>query len=140
MKTVYTILVKYYDKDTNKLIDTNVSQEGYNDLQSAQNFCKSRLSIESLQKHDDIYNRGLVTESEYNHLFIGDNIIYEIKEVDYKPIETNKCVICGKEYTGYGNNAYPVNEGRCCDECNTNIVIPARIQQMINKESNKEDK
>lgn len=122
MKTVYTILVKYYDKDTNKLIDTNVSQEGYNDLQSAQNFCKSRLSIESLQKHDDIYNRGLVTES------------------DYKPIETNKCVICGKEYTGYGNNAYPVNEGRCCDECNANIVIPARIQQMINKESNKEDK
>lgn len=134
MKTVYTILVKYYDKDTNKLIDTNVSQEGYNDLQSAQNFCKSRLSIESLQKHDDIYNRGLVTESEYNHLFIGNNIIYEIKEVDYKPIETNKCVICGKEYTGYGNNAEPVSKGRCCDKCNEEQVIPARLFGLSIKE------
>ena len=134
MKTVYTILVKYYDKDTNKLIDTNVSQEGYNDLQSAQNFCKSRLSIESLQKHDDIYNRGLVTESEYNHLFIGDNIIYEIKEVDYKPIETNKCVICGKEYTGYGNNAEPISKGRCCYKCTEEQVIPARLFGLSIKE------
>lgn len=134
MKTVYTILVKYYDKDTNKLIDTNVSQEGYNDLQSAQNFCKSRLSTESLQKHDDIYNRGLVTESEYNHLFIGDNIIYEIKEVDYKSIETHKCVICGKEYTGCGNNAEPISKGRCCDKCNEEQVIPARLFGLSIKE------
>ena len=134
MKTVYTILVKYYDKDTNKLIDTNVSQEGYNDLQSAQNFCKSKLSTESLQKHNDIYNRGLVTESEYNHLFIGDNIIYEIKEVDYKPIETNKCVICGKEYTGYGNNAEPISKGRCCYKCTEEQVIPARLFGLSIKE------
>lgn len=47
------------------------------------------------------------------------------------------CSICFKEYTHWGNNAWPVNEGRCCDTCNTNIVIPARIQRRINK---KEDK
>jgi hypothetical protein len=28
-----------------------------------------------------------------------------------------------------GNNAQPVNDGRCCDECNMDVVIPARLQQ-----------
>ena len=38
------------------------------------------------------------------------------------------CCICGKEFEGYGNNPYPVAEdGVCCDDCNMNKVIPARI-------------
>lgn len=37
------------------------------------------------------------------------------------------CPICGKRFKGYGNNPRPVKkEGRCCDECNRNVVIPAR--------------
>lgn len=49
------------------------------------------------------------------------------------------CSICGKNYEGYGNNAQPVNDGRCCDECNGTIVIPRRFQDAANrreKESN----
>lgn len=39
-----------------------------------------------------------------------------------------KCCICGKTYTGWGNNPWPVKEnGRCCDWCNETEVIPARI-------------
>ena len=45
-----------------------------------------------------------------------------------------KCVIC-KEWikpTEYGwthgNNAAPVVEGRCCDDCNKNVVIPTRLR------------
>ena len=45
-----------------------------------------------------------------------------------------KCSICNKEiepdmngWSG-GNNAQPVNDGRCCNECNNNIVIPERIR------------
>ena len=38
-----------------------------------------------------------------------------------------KCDICGDEYDGYGNNAEPVTEGLCCDNCNFDKVIPARI-------------
>lgn len=30
-----------------------------------------------------------------------------------------------------GNNAQPINDGRCCDECNRNVVIPERLQQAI---------
>ena len=26
-----------------------------------------------------------------------------------------------------GNNAEPVNNGRCCDSCNDTIVLPARL-------------
>lgn len=41
-----------------------------------------------------------------------------------------ECVICHKPFEGYGNNAEPVAEGRCCDECNAKVVIPARIEEM----------
>jgi len=37
------------------------------------------------------------------------------------------CSICKREYVGWGNNANPVNDGRCCDECNWKVVIPKRI-------------
>lgn len=43
------------------------------------------------------------------------------------------CSICGKKYDGYGNNAQPVNNGRCCDDCNSTIVVPRRITDSINK-------
>ena len=51
-------------------------------------------------------------------------------------VETEKkvCVICGKEYDGYGNNAQPVKDGKCCDKCNLEVVIPARIKKMGIKE------
>jgi hypothetical protein len=26
-----------------------------------------------------------------------------------------------------GNNAQPIMDGRCCDECNNTLVIPARL-------------
>lgn len=50
------------------------------------------------------------------------------------------CSICGKEYVGWGNNAEPVNSGRCCDNCNTEKVIPARLAICFaDKESQKAD-
>lgn len=38
-----------------------------------------------------------------------------------------KCCICGKEFEGWGNNANPVKDGTCCDDCNENVVLPVRI-------------
>ena len=43
------------------------------------------------------------------------------------------CSICGEKYTGFGNNAEPVNSGRCCDKCNGTVVIPERIKLMKGK-------
>ena len=42
----------------------------------------------------------------------------------------NICSICGQEYYGYGNNAQPINNGRCCNECNRTKVVPFRIAMM----------
>lgn len=39
-----------------------------------------------------------------------------------------ECCICGKEFSGYGNNPYPIaKRGQCCDECNFDVVLPARL-------------
>lgn len=46
------------------------------------------------------------------------------------------CSICGKHYEGYGNNAQPINNGRCCDNCNVTIVVPRRMQDYKNRKEN----
>lgn len=45
-----------------------------------------------------------------------------------------KCCFCGKEIKEpHTNNPWPVNQeedARCCNECNINIVIPARCKEI----------
>lgn len=59
-----------------------------------------------------------------------------IKETLKKEKKMSKqvCVICNKEFEGWGNNAEPVKEGVCCDECNNSVVISARIFGMYNND------
>jgi hypothetical protein len=50
-----------------------------------------------------------------------------------------KCSICFKQIetkNGWtdGNNAQPVNDGRCCDTCNLTVVIPARINMITSND------
>jgi hypothetical protein len=50
------------------------------------------------------------------------------------PIEI--CCICHKEIDvrgtwTKGHNAEPVTEGRCCTECNSNVVLPVRMMRLI---------
>ena len=52
--------------------------------------------------------------------------------------EKNICCICGKPFAGFGNNPEPVKpftdengkEQKACNNCNWDIVIPARIMNM----------
>lgn len=55
--------------------------------------------------------------------------------VDEAKEDKEKCVLCGKEIEGYGNNPAPLaDEGKCCDSCNSKRVIPARLKAMkVNK-------
>lgn len=56
-----------------------------------------------------------------------------------------KCCICGKEVEGFGNNPYPLCDekdftSRCCDDCDLQFVIPARISRyVIKKKGEKND-
>jgi hypothetical protein len=34
-----------------------------------------------------------------------------------------------------GNNAWPVNDGRCCNTCDMTVVLPARLQDMFEQET-----
>ena len=42
----------------------------------------------------------------------------------------HRCVLCGVQFTGWGNNPQPLAEGHCCDDCNWTRVIPARFEQL----------
>ena len=47
-------------------------------------------------------------------------------------MDKKTCCICGKEFEGYGNNPYPVKDnGACCDQCNNDVVIPKRIENLL---------
>lgn len=39
-----------------------------------------------------------------------------------------KCIICNKEIGKFGNNALPIIDGKCCDNCNIRLVIPMKIR------------
>jgi len=55
---------------------------------------------------------------------------WEGEELAGEPIW--QCVICEEHFTGYDNNPDPVAEtGGCCDACNTNKVIPARMAELM---------
>lgn len=34
-----------------------------------------------------------------------------------------KCVLCKRPFTGFGNNAEPLANGRCCNECNKKVIL-----------------
>lgn len=50
-------------------------------------------------------------------------------------MEKFKCCLCGKEEEGFGNNPDPLGnlgeDEECCDECNLEKVIPARIELLL---------
>jgi hypothetical protein len=61
----------------------------------------------------------------------------EIEALKYELhlLETEECCIefCFNRFK-YGNNAQPVCEGKCCDDCNQMKVLPARLQSFLDKE------
>ena len=53
------------------------------------------------------------------------------KETKMEKQDANQCCLCGDEIDGWGNNPAPLvswdeDESRCCNDCNGELVIPAR--------------
>jgi hypothetical protein len=40
-----------------------------------------------------------------------------------KTASENTCSICNGQSFGTGNNAEPINHGRCCDTCNELVIL-----------------
>ena len=58
-------------------------------------------------------------------------VIERLSRSDRKPRNARElkqvCCICGAVFYGFGNDPAPVKEeGRCCNACNWEHVIPAR--------------
>lgn len=46
--------------------------------------------------------------------------------------KTVNCSLCDKDILDReSNNAEPVNDGRCCYDCNLEIVIPTRLSEIL---------
>ena len=41
------------------------------------------------------------------------------------------CSICGGAIVGFGNDAQPISDGRCCDRCHAERVVPERVRRML---------
>lgn len=89
-----------------------------------------------VNKYQDEFPEKVVNNGDpYEYLNMEDVFEwskYNLYE-DYKDVPTFDCCICGAHCTGYGNNPYPVvkdENARCCDDCNLEAVIPARIANL----------
>ena len=52
------------------------------------------------------------------------------------PVQT--CSICNGPIVGFGNNAQPVNDGRCCDRCYSETVVPERVRRVLERDAKRE--
>jgi hypothetical protein len=122
-------------------------------------FCKEQKEMEILQKIRGVISRldhALAHANEakppVTPIFYEERIAEAIAvlrgvlndpkhsefDLDYEILE---CVICsgqiehkrkpdGEVYWTEGNNAEPIEDGRCCESCNSSVVIPARLEQL----------
>lgn len=87
------------------------------------------LKISAEEKRKKISDVSANTiKDNYKDRVIGDMTESVNKD---KIKEDNICCICGNAYDGFGNNALPYKDGRCCDACNLHFVIPTRIQALL---------
>jgi len=78
--------------------------------------------------------------SEKNRNIVHDWITKKPKEVPKSAEETKSCVLCDGEYEGEGNNSLPIMGGLCCDKCNTEKVMSARLGKYKSGNSAEEPK
>lgn len=59
-----------------------------------------------------------------------------MNDTEAKPVSSLTCSICAKpidiQYGGWagGHSADPINNGRCCSDCNIMVVLPARLARI----------
>lgn len=79
-------------------------------------------NIFAMSVRDTLYDRGVIVN--LSGFLVYDDGVYVTVDYDkmFNKVKTNVCCICGKTYEGYGNNADPLANGRCCDECNADVI------------------
>ena len=87
----------------------------------------SDVPMTYMSRYDSFKKQG-ASDTEINDFWNDNSHKYttEVQSMDCSICDTpiSPCKITGWEE---GNNAEPVNDGRCCDTCNLTVVIPRRI-------------
>lgn len=146
-KTFKTLLKEQLDRSSDedkKIMEETLKniKENLDNPQDQANFKKNHPDFSknfNFNKYGKYFDKDgkLVDEKGY---FDAIKNLGDAGEAIKEAYEHHKCVICGKDFDGWGNNAWPVKDGICCDECNQEEVIPARLAQLYNKSNLKEDK
>ena len=131
---VVTVDKRIYVDEMEQFVDTYYDK----DYLKKKNIKHNHIGLDEFNKHNMLFAEMVapdrVEDEELHHgLEITDTFVtgsIEGSERDGKEIW--KCVICNEHFTGFGNNPDPVKRnGDCCDACNTNHVIPARMQELF---------
>lgn len=120
--TEYTI--KYKDGSTETVAD--IDENGEPNFDITDEYILDTYSDNATSIIKKVYDENNVLD-EKETIFPIDTVTEDLDKKE----ETKKCSICGKEFIGYGNNARPINDGVCCDDCNMSEVIPARLKQIV---------
>ena len=100
---------------------------------------RSKLAKKALKDIDKRYKRSNIYKIHFMKYNEEDRPVVAV-EPNFIVLRLNEyitgkefnCCICGRPSLGYGNNPDPVRtEGRCCDSCNDQYVIPARMGMKI---------
>ena len=138
------------DLDLEKLID--ITDWDILECLEKANICEDPYNEDEFSPEEILYVLNHLTDDAYKQLDKKLQEVYdEAHERDYYDYydesldslkedvevafdndenEKQVCCICGEEYEGYGNNAEPYKEGRCCDKCNMKFVIPDRLNKL----------
>ena len=88
---------------------------------------------------EKIKNKNIKTlKEDFEDENVSEPVAKDEEPVAEELKDEHKCCICGEPIEGHGNNPFPVKtEGDCCDKCNAEVVIPARIEKMKEAASEK---
>lgn len=56
----------------------------------------------------------------------SENQVINLNSVEFEE-DVKICPLCGKTYKGWGNNPFPLDMDKVCDDCNLNVITPIRF-------------
>ena len=121
------------DKYKNRFTETKYS---WTELAEDQTVRRKRLNQQSFYDVVDSYRR----------YYIGEKKDFAVWTRRPQPkwwpvsIKTYDCSLCKETFKGYGNNPWPLAEGRCCDDCNGDVLVArvAGLQERQNARASKD--
>lgn len=114
----------------------NIYISGYANEESPKRVPVQKLL--SYFKSLDICEDATIQKTKFGYTIemLKDGQSEKLMEAVAEEDEGHKCFICEKTYFGYGNDPWPITTEpgeRVCDQCNTEYVIPARLELLLGK-------